>query len=107
MKVREVFILEEALEDLQIGSDFYEEQEEGIGDYFSSSLLSDIKSLRLYAGVHPKVYGFYRVLAKRFPFAIYYDLSEDIAQIIAVLDMRQNPKSIKERLQEQRPIKTE
>jgi hypothetical protein len=58
MKIREVFVLEEALEDLLIGNDFYEEQEEGIGDYFSSSLLSDIKSLRIYAGVHPKVYGF-------------------------------------------------
>ena len=44
MKIREVFVLEEALEDLLIGNDFYEEQEEGIGDYFSSSLLSDIKS---------------------------------------------------------------
>lgn len=104
MKIREIFILEEALEDLQIGSDFYEEQEEGIGDYFSSSLLSDIKSLKIYAGVHPKVYGFYRVLAKRFPFAVYYDLDEDIAQIIAVLDMRQNPKSIKKRLQGQGSI---
>jgi len=58
--------------------------------------------LRLFAGLHPKpVGGFHRTLSKRFPFAIYYDLSGDMAVIVAVLDCRQNPASIRSRLEPQ------
>jgi len=35
---------------------------------------------------------------KRFPFAIYYELTKDIATVVAVLDCRQNPISINKRL---------
>jgi hypothetical protein len=37
------------------------------------------------------------MLSKRFPFAIYYELQERTAYVVAVLDCRQNPDSIKER----------
>jgi hypothetical protein len=37
-------------------------------------------------------------LAKRFPFAIYYDLGDGQVTVVAVLDCRQNPASIIERL---------
>ena len=40
------------------------------------SLFSDIDSLTLYGGVHPKIFGYYRMLSKRFPYAIYYKLME-------------------------------
>ncbi|MFZ2448900.1 MAG: hypothetical protein WAW36_00070 [Methylovulum miyakonense] len=56
--------------DLQQGKDFYEANQEGIGDYFFDSVIADIESLRLYAGIHSKQFGLYRMLAKRFPFAI-------------------------------------
>jgi len=36
--------------------------------------------------------------AKRFPFAIYYALRDDIVTVVAVLDCRQNPASITDRL---------
>lgn len=53
----------------------------------------------LFAGIHPKPDGkLHRTLAKRFPFAIYYDLVGEIATVVAVLDCRQNPASITERL---------
>jgi hypothetical protein len=56
---------------------------------FLGSLYSDIDLLMLYdAGVHPKPSGrFHRPLAKRLPFAIYYDLANDIATVLA--DCRQ------------------
>jgi len=54
----------------------------------------------LFAGIHPKPDGrLHRALAKRFPFAIYYDVQDGIATVVAVLDCRQNPASITERLQ--------
>ncbi len=78
---------------------YYEQQEAGIGDYFLDSLSADIDALALYAGVHPKPDGrLHRSLAARFPFAIYYDLKGDIATVVAVLDCRQSPDSIAQRL---------
>ena len=53
----------------------------------------------LYGGMHPKPIGrLHRAMAKRFPFAIYYDLKDDLVTVVAVLDCRQNPDSIVERL---------
>jgi hypothetical protein len=69
----------------------YDRKELGIGDYFFDSLISDIESLKLFAGIHSKRFGYHRMLSKRFPFAIYYELDEDTAIVIAVLDMRRDP----------------
>jgi hypothetical protein len=64
MKLR---ILPSAIEDISDGSRFYETQVEGLGSYFIESVFSDIDSLKLYAGIHPKVFGYHRLLSKRFP----------------------------------------
>ena len=65
----------------------------------SYSLFADIDALALFAGIHPKPDGrLHRTLSKRFPFAIYYEVLEDTATVVAVLDCRQNPASITERL---------
>ncbi len=47
-------ILSTALKDLSEGRLFYEKQGEGLGEYFFDSLFSDIDSLMLYGGIHPK-----------------------------------------------------
>ncbi|MBW2037448.1 MAG: type II toxin-antitoxin system RelE/ParE family toxin [Deltaproteobacteria bacterium] len=65
-------ILDEAEKDLIDGFAFYERQSRGRGDYFLDSIFSDVQSLHLYAGIHPLHLGYHRLLAKRFPFAIYY-----------------------------------
>ncbi len=94
-----VEITRSAETDLLQGFAFYERQQAGIGDYFLDSLFADIDALSLYGGIHPKHDGrLHRTLAKRFPFAIYYALREDIATVVAVLDCRQNPASITDRL---------
>ncbi len=91
MNVKHIQILTEAVADLKDGWLFYESQEQGVGDYFWDSLISDIESLILYAGVHSKVNGYYRMSSKRFPYSIYYDLSGNKASVIAVLPERKNP----------------
>lgn len=88
-------ILASAFNDLADGRDFYERQGEGLGDYFLDSLFSDIDSLALYAGIHLKVFGFYRSLSKRFPYGIYYQLDRDVVTVWRVLDLRQNPRKIR------------
>ena len=84
-------ILPSACEDLAEGFAFYEKQSEGLGIYFLESLFSDIDSLRLYAGVHRRVFGLHRLLSKRFPFAVYYDHNADGVLVHAILDCRRDP----------------
>jgi hypothetical protein len=94
MNIKNIIILEEASFDLKIAKEFYENQNLGLGDYFKDSIISDIESLWLYGGIHSKVFGLYRLLSKRFPYGIYYEISDDIVIIVAILDLRQNPKNI-------------
>lgn len=91
-------ILDEAQQDLIEGFQFYESREAGVGSYFLDCLFSDIDSLLLFAGIHQIVYGYYRSLSKRFPFAIYYDIVGELIRVHAVLDCRRNPTWIRDRL---------
>lgn len=82
-------ILDEAVDDLTAGYRFYEQQMPGLGEYYLDSLWSEIQSLRLYGGIHALHHGHHRLLAKRFPFAVYYQIApEQVVSVRAVLDCR-------------------
>jgi hypothetical protein len=91
-------ILPEAEHDLEIGADFYESQCGGLGRYFNDCLMSDVESLRLYAGIHQRQHGLHRCMSKRFPFAVFYDVTKETIDVYAVLDCRQDPAAIQARL---------
>ncbi len=96
MKIR---ILASGRRDLEEGSEFYEAQDTGLGDYFLASIKADIEALRITAGVHPMVHeNYHRSLCKTFPFAIYYLKSNDIVTIYAIVDCRRNPLWIRHHL---------
>ncbi len=100
MKIR---IFDNAKLDLVDGYYFYEANAVGIGQYFLNSIYSDIDSLTLYAGIHPKKSSdFYWMLSKRFPFAIYYTLADNLISVHAIIDCRQEPGRIEERLNQER-----
>lgn len=99
MKLR---ILDLAEADLLSGFQFYERQSPGIGAYFVDALLTEIESLRLYAGIHRRVFGFHRLLSRRFPYAVYYTHFGDEVKVWRVLDCRRNPQWIQTQLR-QRP----
>lgn len=67
MKIKDVLISKDAVNDLDDGKSFYDNKETG------DTLLSDIESLVIYAGIHSKKHGFYRMASKGFPYAVYYD----------------------------------
>jgi hypothetical protein len=94
MKIIDVFILEEAFDDLTEGKAFYDMQETGVGDYFWDCLISDIESLIIYAGIHSKKFDLYHMFSKRFPYTIYYEVTDNIAYVVAVLPMRRDPSRI-------------
>ena len=67
IKLRKVLALKEVAMDLDERRLFYDRKEPVIGDYFFDSLISDLESLKLYAGIHDNQFGFHRMLSKRFP----------------------------------------
>lgn len=93
-----IAILPSARDDLANGFCFYEKQEKGLGSYFLESAFSDIDSLKLYAGIHRKVFGFHRFLCKRFPYAVYYTKESEMVFVQAILDCRRDSKWIRHKL---------
>ena len=87
-----IVILPSIRDDLEAGFQFYEHQQEFLGGYFLDSLCSDIDSLRLYAGIHPKVFGNHRLLSKRLPYAVYYTEESGTVFVKAVLDCHADSK---------------
>jgi hypothetical protein len=87
-----------ALADLKVGFRFYEKQKAGLGSYFLDSLYSDIDSLVLYAGIHFRQFGKYRLHWQRFPYAVYYEFHDDVVLVRAVLDLRRDPSWISRKL---------
>ena len=64
IKIKDVLIIKEAVDDLNGGRIFYERKEAGIGNYFWDSLIVDFESLVIYAGTHTKNHGLYQMFAK-------------------------------------------
>ncbi|NOS88449.1 MAG: type II toxin-antitoxin system RelE/ParE family toxin [Methylococcaceae bacterium] len=92
MKVQ---VLRSAMKDLERGRKFYDCQQSGVGEYFFDSLFSEIDSLALYAGIHSVHFGFHRLLAKRFPYAIYYKVIDSKATVFRILDCRRDPSRLR------------
>ena len=94
-----VVILEDAAEDLESGAQFYESCATGVGEL---SRLNPFRS-RLsgsFCGVHPLYLGFHRMLSKRFPFGVYYEMEDDVVYVYAILDLRRDPLWIRKQLQD-------
>ena len=97
-KIKEIIALDEVAGDLNGGKAFYDRLSPGLGDYFWDSLMADIESLYLYAGIHNKKLGYHRMISKRFPYSIYYEVKGDVARVIAVLPMRRDPAWIEKKI---------
>jgi len=91
MKKYKVKISEFAYSDLKKAQEFYKKIDSQLGDYFYDSIILDIKSLKYFAKIHKKEFGYYRLIAKNFPFSIYYTVKNDIVIVMAILDQRKNP----------------
>jgi len=98
----EIRLLETANADLRAGYRFYELQSAGLGNYFLDCMQADVRSLQIYGGVHAKAEGFHRLLAKRFPFAIYYLIDGGRIDVYAILDCRRDPTWITSKLRTSR-----
>jgi plasmid stabilization system protein ParE len=97
--MKRIAVSEDALKDLHDGFQFYEAQKAGLGDYFATSLRSDIEGLKVTGGMHRLVYRDYRrLLGRVFPYAIFYTVEGDVATVWAVIDCRRDPDWIRRHL---------
>jgi hypothetical protein len=102
-RVVKIKILKSAQQDLINGFYFYEKQGEGLGTYFLDTIYSDIDSLKIYAGIHSIYFKkYHRLLSKRFPLTIYYQVEDKTVFVYAILDCRLNPAWIRNRLKEKK-----
>lgn len=91
-------ILSSAQQDIIDAYWFYEEQEEGLGQYFLTSFTSDVERLEIIAGGHEIHFGFHRMVAAKFPFSIFYLIENNEIDIYAIIDDRKDPKLTSKRL---------
>ena len=96
--MKPVVVLASAAEDIEIARDFYDSIDTGLGDYFADSIITDLESLSLFHGIHAKHFGFHRMLACRFPYAIYYENTDEETRVFGVLDLRRDPSWIRNEL---------
>jgi hypothetical protein len=75
------------------GIRFYERQEAGLGAYFLTSIMSDLRSLKIYGGGHQIYEGtpYHRMVCRRFPYSVYYLKDGSDIAVYAVLDDRRDP----------------
>jgi len=94
----EIIIRPEAESDLADAHKWYEERSEGLGSDFLRSIEATIAFIKRYPKMYPKVYkNVRRALIRRFPYGIFYIISQKIV-VIAVLHARRDPKILKERI---------
>ncbi len=93
-----VELRDEARADLVDGAWFYGRQAPGLDDHFLECLREDLRTLETTVGIHEKYRGFYRKLSKRFPFSIYYLVTDETIDVVAILDCRSNLKATDTRL---------
>ncbi len=98
-----VELRDEARDDLVDGAIFYGEQSADLDHYFLKCLREDIEKLQSTGGIHEQYGGFHRSLSERLPYAIYYLVSEEFVDVVAILDCRSDPAAIDSRLGRTKP----
>ena len=76
-----VELRDEAREDLVVGAFFYGCQSPGLDAHFLECLREDLENIESTGGIHEQYRGFHRKLSRRFPFAIYYLLTDDVVDV--------------------------
>jgi plasmid stabilization system protein ParE len=85
---------ERAAIDIINAFEWYDAQRSGLGDEFRNALSRTFDLIQQMPQAGPEVHlGLRRLLLKRFPFAIYYRLDADLAEIRGCLHQRRDPGS--------------
>ena len=85
--------------DLQQAFDYYEDLQEGRGDHLLGQLKLALGIVQRHPLIAPAYHGCYRrMLVRDFPLGIFYVVEPKRIIVAALLDLRQDPRSIRKRL---------
>jgi len=92
-------ISDDAEKDISTSTEYYEEQQKGLGKRFFNAVLKAFGLIQK----NPKAYpltdnNLRKHVMKKFPFVILYFVGEVVVQIIAVFHTSRNPEIIEKRL---------
>jgi plasmid stabilization system protein ParE len=100
--LKNVVVLAKAADDLDKAREFYDDQQPGLGEYCVTSVFASLDSLAAFSGIHSRRFGYHRMIATPFRLGIYYREDGRDAVVVAILDLRRDPKWIRKQLR-QRP----
>lgn len=93
-----IFLLQADL-DIQTAYNRYEEHQEGRGEIFMRHLDAALTLLRQHPEIGPAYAGRYRrMLIRDFPYGIFYQAQTNRIVIAAIMDLRQDPGTIQQKL---------
>ena len=95
----DLILLLQADHDIQTAFNRYEEFQEGRGEVFMQHLDAALTLLRQHPEIAP-VYGgrYRRLLIRDFPYGIFYEVQLKRIVVGAIMDLRQDPKTIRRKL---------
>jgi plasmid stabilization system protein ParE len=94
-----VHVLPLAELDLAAASDWYETQEQGLGDKFTLAVEAVLKRVGTKPLQFPKSsYGTRRALVRKFPYAVHFQIQGDSCIVVAVLHQRQDVRRLEDRV---------
>jgi toxin ParE1/3/4 len=95
----ELLIRPEAREDLSAAFAYYESCMAGLGDQFLDSIKATLDVVVNQPELYPKVFGVvHRALIHRFPFGVFYLVTESQLVVAACLHVRRSPSVWKSRV---------
>jgi plasmid stabilization system protein ParE len=95
----ELILLQQADADIQAAFDRYENYQEGRGEVFMHHLDAAFTLLRQNPEMAPPYAGSYRrMLVRDFPYGIFYSVQPSRLVVVAVMDLRQDPETIRRKL---------
>jgi plasmid stabilization system protein ParE len=89
----------EAEQDLCEAYAWYEEQRAGLGEDFLSSIDACIQRIRRNPDIYEIVHESYRrALVRRFPYAVFFDYSDDTVTVYCIFQTARDPEKWRRRL---------
>ncbi len=95
----DLFLLFQADQDIQTAFNRYEEYQVGRGEVFMRQLDAALTLLRRHPEIAPIFAGRYRrLLIRDFPYGIFYEAQPTRIIVSAIMDLRQDPKTIRRKV---------
>lgn len=97
--VAELIIAPEAQQDIDEAYSWYEDRRYGLGEEFLSCLDAAIQKICRTPELYAKIFKEYRrTLTRRFPYAVFYEFTNEKVYVYSVFHTSQNPEKWKKRL---------